>query len=155
MPESDDKKRGFRGRPAGLALTVLILVAPVGCGRSSAPKTVVVQGKVTYKGQPVTQGYISFVPAKSGGGPVSRPATGTLTADGSYQLSTFGENDGAIPGEYQVVVISKSGGPTPEEPDAAEEWHVPEKYGTGAESGLTAAIPADQARVELNFALED
>ena len=138
----------------GLAGLALMLVA--GCSGASKPKTIKVQGKVMYKGQPVTQGDVSFLPVKPAQGYPSRPATGTLKPDGTYQLTSFEANDGAVPGEYQVSIVSKTGGPTPEEPDAQEEWHIPKKYGNPAESGLTATVSADASSpLELNFTLED
>ena len=139
-----------------LALSISALTLLAGCLGSSAPKTINVQGKVTYQDQPVTLGYVSFVPVEPAEGYPSRPASGTINPDGTYQLSSFGENDGAVPGKYQVAIVSKTGGPTPEEPDAPEEWAIPKKYGNPAESGLTATIPADaRGPLELNLALED
>ena len=139
-----------------LAVWLSALALFVGCPGSSAPETIKVQGKVTYQGQPVTTGYVSFVSVGPTEGLPSRPATGTINPDGTYELTTFGESDGAVPGEYQVAVVSVTGGPTPEEPDAPEQWAIPKRYGTPAESGLTATIPADATGVlEFNFTLED
>ena len=154
---STTKKRG-RGRQLGwmLALSISAVTLLVGCLGTSAPKTINVKGKVTYQDQPVTLGYVSFVPVEPAEGYPSRPASGTINADGTYQLSSFGENDGAVPGKYQVAIVSKTGGPTPEEPEAVEEWTIPKKYGSPGESGLTATIPADASgTLEFNFALED
>ena len=141
----------------GLALSVSALTLFAGCPGASGPQTTTVQGRVTYQGQPVSQGYVSFLPTGPASGDTpSRPATGTLNPDGTYQLATFGENDGAIPGDYQVTIVSKTGGPSPEDPEAEEKWHIPQKYGTAADSGLTATIPADASGiVQLDFDLED
>jgi len=56
---------------------------------------------VTYKGQPVEKGNISFVPNATDG----RAATGAIT-NGQYTLTTATPNDGALPGSYKVTVIS-------------------------------------------------
>ena len=61
-----------------------------------------VSGTVKYKGEPVPKGSITFEPTAKDG----RHATGTIE-NGSYKLSTSGaEGDGALPGDYKVIVIS-------------------------------------------------
>jgi hypothetical protein len=61
-----------------------------------------VSGKVTYNGNPLEKGDISFVPDD----PKGVGATG-LIENGSYTLSTGGNNDGAQAGKYKVTVTSK------------------------------------------------
>jgi len=79
-----------------------------------------------------------------------------INSDGSYQMASFGENDGVVPGKYQVAIVTMTGGPTPEAPDAEEKWLTPKKYGSPAESGLTATIPADgEGPIQLDFDLKD
>ncbi len=67
----------------GLLATGLL----TGCGPGHGMKLGRVQGKVTYKGQPLTYGTVSFVPDASKGteGPI---ATGIIKEDGTYILST-------------------------------------------------------------------
>lgn len=125
-----------------------------GCGGSN-PKTIKVVGKVSYQGKPVTQGTVTFQPTKTAEGAPNRPATGVLSADGTYELSTFEAGDGAIPGEYTVLVVTITGGPTPEEPDIPETWATPEKFGSPVESPLNATVPADHSGVlEVDFDLD-
>jgi hypothetical protein len=69
----------------------------VGCGGSRPVK---VSGTVTLRGQPVEGAMVQFVPVKEGG----RPATGTTRADGGFNLTTIENQDGALPGEYKVVI---------------------------------------------------
>lgn len=134
----------------GVCLTLIA----TGCGGSN-PKTIKVAGKVSYNGGPVTQGSITFQPTKTAEGALSRPARGDIGSDGTYELSTFETGDGAIPGDYLVLVVTATGGPTPEEPKAKETWATPERFGSPIESPLEATVPADHSGVlELNFDLD-
>lgn len=137
---------------AGLPL----LATGWGCSGSSSLDTISVEGRVTYKGQPVTQGTVTFLPRDAAEGTPRRPATGTIQSDGTYRLGTLGPDDGAVPGEYQVVIVSVTGGPSPEQPDAAEVWAIPKHYGNPVQSGLQASIPADaKGPLKFDFDLQD
>ena len=61
-----------------------------------------VSGTVTYNGKPLEKGAISFVPEDRGG----IGATGSIE-NGSYTLSTGGNNDGARAGKYKVTITAK------------------------------------------------
>lgn len=115
-----------------------------------------VYGKVTYHGQPIGQGTLTFRPVRPAGDYPLRPATGVLTADGTYRLSTFKQDDGAVPGDYQVAIVSMISGPSLERPDAPEVWAVPKKYGNPVQSGLKVTIAADaQGPQRVDFDLLD
>ena len=136
---------------AGLVLALLAL----GCSRNSNPPTFKVHGKVTYKGQPVGEGTVTFQPTKPAPGSPMRPAVGTLKPDGSYELATFSSGDGVVPGEYAVTVRSASE-TSVENPHAPLVWKTPQKYAEPATSNLKATIAADaRGAMELNFTLED
>jgi hypothetical protein len=55
---------------------------------------------VTYKGQPVPRGSIVFIPDGA------TAATSDIGPDGSYTLTTFRKEDGAIPGTHRVVITA-------------------------------------------------
>ncbi len=79
-----------------------------------------------------------------------------IQPDGTYRLATLRPDDGAVPGEYQVVIVSITSGPSPETPDAPEVWAIPKHYGNPAQSDLKASIPADASGpLQLDFALQD
>ncbi len=82
---------------------VLALLACFGCeGRPSTQPpspALPVQGRVFFRGKPLTQGRITFEPTDGG-----RDATGTIKPDGSFVLSTFGQDDGALPGVHTVKI---------------------------------------------------
>jgi hypothetical protein len=80
-----------------IALALLVSVPFLsGCGA----KPVKVTGTVTLNGQPVEGATVQFVPVNDGG----RPAVGTTGADGGFSLTTIENHDGAMPGEYKVVI---------------------------------------------------
>lgn len=119
-----------RGRLAFLPL--LAALVAVGCGETHDP-TYPVTGKVTFNGEPLTTGTVTFTPET---GP---SATGEIRPDGTYSLITPPEREGALPGSYQVsisaVEVDAEGLATP---------LIPSKYSTGQTSGLTATVQADQ-----------
>ncbi len=89
-------------RMSGISL--LLCVATVGCsggGKSTRDPVYKVQGKVTYKGQPVADADVTFTcEAKN------RSAFGKTNADGEFKLTTFRPNDGAVAGKH-IVTVSK------------------------------------------------
>src|SRR5687767_926845 len=78
-----------------LSLTVALAQ---GCGDS---RPVPVRGLVTVAGKPLAGAGVVFHP-QDPHGKMAHAATG---ADGHYQLTTFGAEDGALPGEYKVTII--------------------------------------------------
>lgn len=95
-----------------------------------------VSGKVTYNGQPLEKGNISFVPedAKDGIG-----ASG-LIENGTYALSVGGNNDGARAGKYKVVITAKED-TTEKAREAFEKARAKRKNTAGTEQ--IAAIPKE------------
>jgi hypothetical protein len=89
-----------RTRPAAALVAAVALLAAAGCGGKHTP--VKVGGKVTLDGKPVEGATVTFYSAA--GGDEGRPANGRTDADGVYHLGTMGDEDGALPGEYKVVV---------------------------------------------------
>lgn len=61
------------------------------------------KGKVVCGGKPVTIGSVSFTPiGEPGKMETGKPATGTLSADGTFVLTTKDRFDGAIVGKHSV-----------------------------------------------------
>src|SRR4051794_3897586 len=75
----------------------------VGCGPGNGLNLAKVSGKVTYKGQPVKNGTVFFMPDESKG-TVGPPAVGSIVSDGSYIMSTESAGDGAIVGHHKVGI---------------------------------------------------
>ena len=74
---------------------VLAAFLAAGCGQSP---TVKVSGTVTIKGQPAENVQVTFLPADG------RPSSGVTDAQGKFELSTFTNGDGAMPGEQTVTL---------------------------------------------------
>jgi hypothetical protein len=134
-----------------LALSTTLAVTIGGCGSSAPdrPATVPVKGKVTYKGQPVTKGTVSFQPDQGS------PATAEIQPDGTYSLSTFQPGDGAVPGHYRVGIIANTADPTMI-PGSTPGYKppkdlVPKKYNDPMTSGLEATVSKDGKDVDLDL----
>lgn len=80
-------------------VSAVIIVA--GCGYDNGLKLSRVSGKVTYKGEPVKNGTVFFMPDE-GKGTVGPSATGSLRDDGTYIASTDYAGDGVIIGTHKV-----------------------------------------------------
>lgn len=146
-----------------------VLVLCAGCGGSG---TAQVTGKVTLDGSPLEGATVAFAPVGEG-----QAASGKTDASGTYNLTTFVNNDGALPGSYKVTIskvedaaggagsgseddiyaaMEKSGkNVMAEGSDRSEEVVkelVPAKYTVAETSGLTAEVTSDQRT--FDFALE-
>jgi hypothetical protein len=142
-----------------VGLGVVLLV--VGCGPAvdpNRPKTYPVTGTVTYNGQPVSDAMVTFIGGERG-------AIGRTDESGQIQMTTFEAGDGALPGNYKVM-ISKTvlegvpdemgeGASPGEEPAMGEQKDLlPAKYKDANESGLTAEV-GEGLPNEFHFELTD
>jgi len=138
------------------------LVVTFGCS-DEFPKRYSVTGTVKYKGQPVEKGNITFKPSGTDG----MPAAGTIEK-GEYSLTTVNADDGAVPGQYDVVVTAvdvdlsqmqkHAGGGAGHHDDIVKASRkakplVPTKYAIPDTSGLKAKVEAKSNT--LNFDLTD
>jgi hypothetical protein len=130
------RRPGLRGF---VLVATAATVSVLGCGKSDpdALPTVPAAGTVTYKGKPVESGSIQFVPTKG------RPASGTIK-DGNFILSTYKEEDGAIPGTHLVGVTSTKDIPS-KNPGADPKvvFLVPANFSDYSSSGLSVEVPAE------------
>lgn len=132
---------------SGLCAMGLLLAS--GCGGESHPPTGRVTGAVTYRGQPVEGAQVTFF-AQQG-----RPGSGVTDAQGKFVLSTFGSNDGAVPGEHVVVISKKESAPaSAKNPYAPGRELLPKRYGDRGDSPLKATVAAGKAN-EFTFELKD
>jgi len=138
------------------------LVVIFGCS-DEFPKRYSVTGTVTYKGQPVEKGNITFKPTGTEG----MPAAGTIEK-GEFSLTTVNADDGAVPGQYSVVVTAvdvdltqmqkHAGGGAGHHDDIIKAARkakplVPTKYAIPDTSGLKATVEAKSNT--FNFDLTD
>jgi hypothetical protein len=84
-----------------LGIMLVVVASASGCGKNRplAPIT----GKVTYRGKPLTFGTVVFQP------PSGQPATGAIQPDGTFQLTTRGEGEGAVVGKNRVRIACYEG----------------------------------------------
>lgn len=153
-----------------IALGAASLVVVMGCGGddSGLGRRYKVTGKVTYNGANVPHGTVTFVPVKPPP-PEGRAASGEIK-DGYYSLTTTGDNDGALAGDYNVAVVAMdidmaSAASSKEEGGRVHEGDpkfikavqnakklIPDKYGVSETSGLKATV--DGAKT-IDFPLTD
>jgi hypothetical protein len=119
----------------------MTIAASLGCG-DGRPARLAVSGQVLIDGKPLTYGYVRFVPEHG------RPSGGRLDDQGRFTLSSYGENDGIIPGVHRVEVDGT-------EPLSATQrkWHAAKKYFRYRTSGLTQEItgPTDSLVINLTW----
>lgn len=75
----------------------------MGCGSDGKPRRVPVSGTVRYLGNPIPGGDVVFVPVDRSSG---FRACGKSDERGHFELTTFDDRDGALPGEYKVTVFA-------------------------------------------------
>ena len=123
-----------------LALLAAILLA--GCGSQQLP-VAPAKGQVFYQGKPLEFGSVMFQPTA---GP---PARGIIQSDGTFELSTYGKNDGAIIGQHKIRVAcvesqrgQNGGAPRLGDAPGADRQLIPAKYFHFDSGGLTAEVKA-------------
>ncbi|HZN32622.1 MAG TPA: hypothetical protein VFB80_02350 [Pirellulaceae bacterium] len=126
------------------AIVWLSLFAAAGCGSQTL---VPVSGKVTYKkdGQPVTAGLVIFEPLNQ-----KISARGEIQADGTFQLGTHGDNDGAMEGEYKVLIAPP---PLPEEGKRLRS-PISSKYQNLDSTPLRFTVTRDRNKNKVNLEVE-
>lgn len=133
---------------AGVCLFVLLC----GCGGKKGLETAPVTGEVLYNGKPLPYGSVSFRPQ------AGSPATGEIQSNGSFQLSTYSDGDGAILGTHAVLVNATdldAGTAAPAQAGMeapVPKSLIPEKYMSFSTSGITAEVKAGEknhVKIEL------
>ncbi|WP_435018903.1 hypothetical protein TA3x_000893 [Tundrisphaera sp. TA3] len=94
--------RGSASVTGWISLSVAALLSVPGCSQDARTKVYAVQGKVFFKGAPASGGFVVFHPAAAGTD--ATLPTAPVKSDGSFQLTTYENNDGAPAGEYAVTV---------------------------------------------------
>lgn len=143
-------------------LLMVLTLSLLGCG---GPKLARVQGKISVAGKPVRKGRIMFYAAGLPG------ATGAITEDGTYTLTTFKPGDGAAVGEHRVAIEATDVGAgsmrPPQSPEEELEmsklgvkrilvagkviWLVPERYSKVETSGLTATVQSGDNQIDFDI----
>lgn len=124
---------------------------PLACsGSDPGPEVYPVWGEVFLNGEPAAGAVVHFHPVDKEEG---SPAFAVVQEDGSFQLSTYGTNDGAQPGDYVVTLNwcdeEKVDGESINGPD-----RFGERYCTPQKSILHATVTAGE-NVVLRFELKE
>jgi len=121
------------------------------------PNTFPAEGAVNFNGRGVEGASVTFVPVDRSGS----AAYAITDAEGKFVLNTFGDKDGAVPGEYKVTVTKKSveTTPNPKDPNgpplkSVEKSAIPARYASSGTSKLTASVK-DGAENKFSFDLKD
>jgi hypothetical protein len=113
----------------------------VGCSGGGPPKKVCypVKGELTVGGKPAEGATIILQPREAN--PTDWSAgfpRATVGGDGKFQVSTYGENDGAPVGEYVILVTWEAPNPTNEEASGPDR--LGGRYIDPEKSKLTAKV---------------
>jgi hypothetical protein len=132
-----------------LLLIVIFVVA--GCGEPNPLGRRPIYGVVTFQGQPVDYGAITFLPED----PQQGINSGAMIESGKYSIKL---SDGLPPGNYLVMVsspdrsqVEKVEGPPGDERTLAKE-RIPQKY--NLQTTLKLEVPKGRGRQEANFELK-
>jgi hypothetical protein len=127
-----------------------------GCSKTREP-TYPVHGVVTLQGKTPSGGTILFESVEPGASGKRYGARGKIEPNGQYQLSTFGDNDGAVAGKHRVAVLPEQiilgDPPSPEDKKRADAiLQIPPKYQSTDTSNRTYEVkPGENTiNVELN-----
>ena len=117
----------------------MLLAIFIGCDQ--LPLTTPAKGVVYFEDKPLEFGSVMFQPINGG-----QPARGDIQSDGTYVLSTFADQDGAIIGKHQVRIMCNSA----QDPNSTEEIDmnaatigrvlIPRKYTQLSSSGFSADV---------------
>jgi hypothetical protein len=125
-----------------VAILLAITCFHTGCGGQTVP----IDGRVKFKDGSdisVLQGHKVNMQPEGGGA----RSYGTIEADGTFKISTFGNNDGAVPGKHQVTVTP----PQPEPDKPPPKPVIPPKYSTFETSGLAVEVKSGQGAADLEL----
>lgn len=92
-------------KPLILGLALLLLPTFAACGGPTETRVPVVQvsGKASFEGKPPEGAQIVLNPVGTSLPEGTRPV-GAIKSDGTFQISTYGQGDGAPPGEYVATI---------------------------------------------------
>ena len=94
-------------RQPGILLLVLFLLTGTSCSsaKNEDRKPVhAVRGQIFVQDKPAVGAFVLFVPENEPAQPKDPRPRAEVDADGSFKLSTYGDNDGAPAGRYIVTV---------------------------------------------------
>ena len=128
-------------KPLRLFAAIGLITSALVTGCADQPKLGKVTGTVSYKGQPLKDGTITFVPADG------RPATGKIVDGQITNVTCYETNDGVPLGQHTVLVQSPPPGDDMYKPVKSL---IPERY-SSLKSDLKAEIIAGENVLKLEL----
>jgi hypothetical protein len=130
------------------SLTIAVIALTLAsCGDTRKP-VVPVRGKMLFRGKPAEGALVVFNPVGESDPNAVKPQ-GLVSNDGSFEVSTYGEKDGAPAGEYMVTFVWMI-----ENPKNKTIWSpLPAQFMQPDKSGLRVTIkdgPNELQPFELN-----
>lgn len=108
-----------------------------GCGDSTRPEVVPVSGVVTLDGAPLPKATVVFIPRQAG----LKPSRAITDEAGHFELTYLREIKGAVPGEHEVRVTTRT--------EHQPQERVPGRY--NSESELRVTVEDGGAPVQLDL----
>jgi hypothetical protein len=89
------------------AVLLLTIAACTGSGQSTANRKSVhpVRGQLLVVGKPAAGAFVFFVPVNEPPEPTDPRPRAQVADDGSFEVSMYGDKDGAPVGEYVLIVL--------------------------------------------------
>ena len=143
-------------RPAARTFLVLVVLSLPACGQKANLQSTT--GKVLYKGEPAV-GAIVYFNLKGADPMTAHTASAVVGADGTYTLATSNLGEGAVPGEYFVLIRwpvenAKGAGRAAPKNAAASSDRLKEKYFTPSKPLLEATVSTGRNVIPM-FELTD
>lgn len=108
-----------------LLCSIALSASLIGCSGGEF-KVVKVTGDCQCDGQPIKSGWLQFAPIPESNEKMPGKASiGQIQPDGTFTLTTYAENDGAVVGKHRVTVNEPS---MPEAAEIKRGAAVPEKH---------------------------
>ena len=86
-------------------LATAVATCLLGCG-PGGPETIPIRGTVKLEnGSVPTHCTVYFQPTEVADGDPLRPATANVDEEGAFEVTSFREGDGLVPGTYQVKIV--------------------------------------------------
>jgi hypothetical protein len=128
-----------------VAYGVSLLIGVTGCGNPGMAK---VSGTVTFRGTPVPDAVVQFIPPGKPG------AADRTDAEGRFSLTTLKPGDGAYVGPCRVTIRPYVEAIDPDTPPVSPpRSDIPERYRTPDKTPLTAEVVAGKKNV-IDFKLD-
>jgi hypothetical protein len=143
-------------RLASCVFLLLVFLVSAGCGNPTGS----VYGKVTFEGNPLPSGNVSFAPENNTGAGTKGAVVSPIAEDGSYSVSNLPV------GKVTITVETRSGAPPAAPPGAkmnapagapnyaapgAKHVDIPERYSQFDKSGLSYEVKSGRQSHDIQL----